>query len=179
MKNSGTSRRAFLVNSGKAGIALGLGLSAAGCGSSKKSTGKALSIPFDQQPLPYGYGALEPSIDSQTMEIHYTKHAATYSKNLKDAVQAEGVAANVPLDELLRNISKYSAKMRNNAGGHYNHELFWKSMRPRKEFNKPSGNLLTDIEATFTSFDNFKTLFSDAGRNRFGSGWAWLVHCTR
>jgi superoxide dismutase, Fe-Mn family len=175
MKNSGTSRRAFILNSGKAGLALGLGLSAAGCGSSKKATHKALSIPFDQQALTYGYNGLEPAIDAATMEIHYTKHAATYSKNLKDAAQAEGIATGTPLEDVLMNISKYSSKMRNNAGGHYNHELFWRSMRPRMDFNKPSGKLLTDIESTFTSFDNFKTLFSDAGRNRFGSGWAWLV----
>jgi Fe-Mn family superoxide dismutase len=175
MKNSGTSRRAFILNSGKAGLALGLGISAVGCGSTKKATHKALSIPFDQQALSYGYNALEPSIDAATMEIHYTKHAATYSRNLKEAAQAEGVGTGTPLEDVLMNISKYSAKMRNNAGGHYNHELFWKSLRPRRDFNKPSGKLLTDIESTFTSFDNFKTLFSDAGRNRFGSGWAWLV----
>jgi superoxide dismutase, Fe-Mn family len=175
MKNSGTSRRAFIMNTGKAGIALGLGISATACGSTRKTTGKAFNIPYDQQPLPYQYNGLEPVIDATTMEIHYTKHAATYSKNLKDAVQAEGVPGNTPLEEVLMNISKYSTKMRNNAGGHYNHEYFWKSMRPRKDFNKPAGKLLTDIESTFTSFDNFRTLFSDAGRNRFGSGWAWLV----
>jgi len=176
MKNSGTSRRAFILNSGKAGIALGLGISATACGSTKSATtGKAMNIPYDQQPLPYQYSALEPVIDSTTMEIHYTKHAAAYTKNLKDAVQAEGVPSNTRLEEVLMNISKYSAKMRNNAGGHYNHEYFWKSMRARKDFNKPSGKLLTDIETTFNSFDNFKTLFSDAGRNRFGSGWAWLI----
>jgi Fe-Mn family superoxide dismutase len=175
MKNQGTSRRDFILNSGKASLALGLGLNAASCGSTKKATQKVLSIPFDQQPLPYAYNALEPAIDATTMEIHYTKHAATYSKNLKDAVQAEGVAAGTSLETVLMNVSKYSAKMRNNAGGHYNHELFWKNMRSRTEFNKPSGKLLTDIESTFASFDNFKTLFSDAGKNRFGSGWAWLV----
>jgi len=175
MKNSGTSRRDFILNSGKAGLAVGLGLTTAACGSTKKVTGKALDIPYQQQPLPYAYNALEPAIDATTMEIHYTKHAAAYSKNLLDAAQAEGVATTAPLDELLRNISKYSTKMRNNAGGHYNHEYFWKSMRPRKDFNKPGGKLLTEIETAFTSFDSFKTQFSDAGKNRFGSGWAWLV----
>jgi Fe-Mn family superoxide dismutase len=136
---------------------------------------KALNIPFDQQPLPYSYTALEPVIDAATMEIHYTKHAAAYSKNLKDAAQAEGVAAGTSLRDVLMKVSKYSSKMRNNAGGHYNHEVFWKSMRARKDFNKPTGKLLTDIESTFGSFDNFRTQFSDAGKNRFGSGWAWLV----
>ena len=175
MKNSGTTRRDFILNSGKAGLALGLGINAAACNASAKTTHKAFNVPFDQQPLPYAYNALEPVIDSTTMEIHYTKHAAAYSKNLKDAAQAEAVAATTPLEDVLMKISKYSAKMRNNAGGHYNHEMFWKSMRARKEFNKPTGKLLTDIESTFGSFDIFKTQFSDAARNRFGSGWAWLI----
>ena len=176
MKNSGSSRRDFIINSGKAGLALGLGINAVACGSSAKTTSqKAFNVPFDQQALPYAYNALEPVIDSTTMEIHYTKHAAAYSKNLKDAAQAEAVSASTPLEDVLMKISKYSAKMRNNAGGHYNHEMFWKSMRPRKEFNKPTGKLLTDIESSFTSFDSFKTQFSDAAKNRFGSGWAWLI----
>jgi len=176
MKNSGTSRRDFLVNTGKAGIALGLGLSATELAMANAHTHeKILNVPFDQQPLPYAYNALEPAIDAMTMEIHYTKHAAGYSKNLKDAAQAEGVAANTSLQQLLANISKYSVKMRNNAGGHFNHELFWKNMRPHAEGNKPSGKLLTDIEANFGSFDAFKTQFSDAGKNRFGSGWSWLI----
>ncbi len=179
MKNSGSSRRDFILNSGKAGLAIGLGMNAIACGSSKQATGKtsktALVIPFDQQPLPYTYSALEPVIDATTMEIHYTKHAAAYAKNLKDAMQAEALNSNLSLEEVLSKVSKYSAKMRNNAGGHYNHELFWKSLRPRTEFNKASGNLLAAIESSFGSFDNFKTQFGDAGRNRFGSGWAWLL----
>jgi Fe-Mn family superoxide dismutase len=175
MKNSGTSRREFLLNTGKAGIALGIGLPGVACTASAHTNKKVLTIPFDQQPLPYAYNALEPAIDATTMEIHYTKHAAAYSKNLKEAAQAEGVATSSSLQELLSKISKYSAKMRNNAGGHFNHELFWKNMRAHTEGNKPSGKLLTDIESNFGSFDNFKTQFSDAGKNRFGSGWAWLL----
>jgi Fe-Mn family superoxide dismutase len=175
MKNSATSRREFILNSGKAGLALGLGLHAGASKASPHASGKALDIPFDQTPLPYAYNALEPAIDATTMEIHYTKHAAAYSKNLKDAAQAEGVAAGTSLHNLLGQISKYSVKMRNNAGGHFNHELFWKSMRARSESNKPTGKLLTDIESAFGSFDTFKTQFSDAGKNRFGSGWAWLI----
>lgn len=128
---------------------------------------------FDQQPLPYGYGALEPSIDARTMEIHFTKHAATYSTNLKEAAKAEGVSTDKPLEEVLAGISKYSAKMRNNGGGHYNHELFWKLMKAGGE-GKPSGKLLASLESTFTSFNNFKTQFTEAAKTRFGSGWAWL-----
>lgn len=131
-------------------------------------------IGFDQQPLPYAYNALEDVIDAKTMEIHYSKHAATYSKNLKEALAAEGAGANKSVEDILANVSKYTAKMRNNAGGHYNHEMFWQCMRPKQTNNKPSGKLLAAIEKNFTSFNDFKTQLSDAGKSRFGSGWAWL-----
>lgn len=129
--------------------------------------------PFTQSPLPYAYNALENIIDTATMEIHYSKHAAAYSKNLIEAAKAEGVEGKT-LEELLFNISKYSPKLRNNGGGHYNHEMFWRCMRPNRPDNKPSGKLMEHIVTNFNSFENFKTLFSDAGKNRFGSGWAWL-----
>ncbi|MEO6537953.1 MAG: superoxide dismutase [Ferruginibacter sp.] len=129
---------------------------------------------FDQQPLPYKYEALENVIDAMTMEIHYSKHAAAYSKNLKEAVAAEKVVANTSLEQILRSVSRYTPKMRNNGGGHYNHEMFWQSMRPKTADNKPSGKLLEAIEKEFSSFGNFKTRFNDAAKNRFGSGWAWL-----
>ena len=112
---------------------------------------------FDQKPLPYKYDALENVIDATTMEIHYTKHAAAYSKNLKDAVQAEGIDAPRSLEDVLANVSKYSAKVRNNGGGHYNHEMFWQCMRPKQTDNKPSKKLMDAIEANFISFANFKT----------------------
>jgi superoxide dismutase, Fe-Mn family len=108
-----------------------------------------------------------------TMEIHYSKHAAAYAANLNDAAKNEAVDINKPLEDVLSKISKFSAKMRNNGGGHYNHELFWKCMTPDTGA-KPSGKILTAIEESFNSFDSFKTQFSDAGKNRFGSGWAWL-----
>jgi Fe-Mn family superoxide dismutase len=125
--------------------------------------------------LPYAYSALEPAIDAQTMEIHYSKHAAGYSKNLMDAVEAEKVGKSVSLESLLQKISAYSPKMRNNAGGHYNHEMFWQCMRPKTEDNKPSGKLLLAIEAHSGSFAQFKSSFADAAKSRFGSGWAWLT----
>ena len=121
MKKSATSRRQFILNSSKASLALGLGMSLDVSGNQVHRFNKAFSTPFDQQPLPYAYNALEPVIDAMTMEIHYTKHASAYSKNLKDAAQAEGVNMNTPLEDVLMKISKYSAKMRNNGGGHYNH----------------------------------------------------------
>jgi len=180
-KLSISNRREFLKTSGKAGIAAGLTLTVlpslvkAGTSFSYDEI-DIPSTPYTQQPLPYAYNALDQVIDAMTMEIHYTKHAAAYAKNLADAVAAENVnTTSTKLEQLLGSISKYSAKMRNNAGGHYNHELFWKSMRAPMEGAKPSGELLAAIEKDFNSFDAFKTQFTDAGKNRFGSGWAWLV----
>ncbi|HRN79413.1 MAG TPA: superoxide dismutase [Ferruginibacter sp.] len=127
-----------------------------------------------QQPLPYAFSALEDVIDTQTMDIHYNRHAAGYSKNLIEAASAEGVSSETSMEDLLPNISRYTTKMRNNAGGHYNHELFWKCMRPKREQNAPTGTLLAAIENTFGSFEQFKLQFANAASGRFGSGWAWL-----
>ena len=132
------------------------------------------STSFEQQPLPYAYDALENIIDAKTMEIHYSKHAAGYSKNVQEAAAAELIDMAKPLEDVLANISTYSTKMRNNAGGHYNHELFWKCMQPKITDNKPTGKLLESVEKIFGSFADFKTKFSEAGKTRFGSGWAWL-----
>ncbi|HUS01210.1 MAG TPA: superoxide dismutase [Chitinophagaceae bacterium] len=174
-----TDRRDFLKTSVKGTLAASIGTGALGsllesCSSSKAVTVSSFRTGFDQKPLPYKYDALENVIDATTMEIHYTKHAAAYSKNLKDAIQAEGLNAGQSLEEILANVSKYSTKIRNNGGGHYNHEMFWQCMRPKQNNNLPSGKLLSAIEGAFTSFADFKTQFSDAGKNRFGSGWAWL-----
>lgn len=179
MNNKEISRRNFIEQAGKAGIAVGLTAtvlpSVVSCKSAKVIAQTTSPTPYTQQPLPYNYKALEPSIDGLTMEIHYTKHAATYAKNLAEATAAEGVnTTNTSLETLLANISKYTPKMRNNAGGHYNHELFWKCMAP-KDSSKASGDLLTAITRDFGSYEAFTTQFSDAGKNRFGSGWAWLV----
>jgi len=109
------------------------------------------------------------------MEIHHTKHAAGYTKNLNDACIAEKVdIKNTSIISLLESISKYSTKMRNNAGGHYNHELFWQLMKPAPT-TTPTGALADAINKSFGSLDNFKTAFSDAAKTRFGSGWAWLI----
>lgn len=177
--NGSPNRREFIKTGGKAGLAAGLSLTilpALAKGYHKKEgAGFEESIPFHQQPLAYDYKALEPHIDAATMELHYTKHAAAYAKNLNDACGAEHVDTQATkLEDLLAGISKFTPKMRNNAGGHYNHELFWKSMAPNPQ-GKPSGKLLTAIEKEFTSFDAFKTKLSDAAKARFGSGFAWLV----
>jgi Fe-Mn family superoxide dismutase len=179
MSSISKSRRKFIANSTKGAIAVSIGLSTAGsfitsAASAKNIKPGLIFTGFDQQPLPYKYDALENVIDAMTMEIHYSKHAAAYAKNVKEAAAAETVDITKPIEDVLAKISKYSAKMRNNGGGHYNHELFWQCMRAKTADNKASGKLLTAIEKTFTSFAEFKKQFSDAGKNRFGSGWAWL-----
>lgn len=169
--NKNTSRRDFLIHTTKAGIVTGLGLATIPAIARQKYA--PLFTGFDQAPLPYAYNALEAAIDATTMEIHYTKHAAAYAKNLKEAAQAEGIDTGKPLENVLANISKYSPKVRNNGGGHYNHELFWKTLTPNGTA-QPSGKLKTAIEKSFNSFDAFKNQFTDAAKTRFGSGWAWL-----
>lgn len=131
------------------------------------------TTPFSQTPLPYAFNALEPHIDALTMEIHYTKHASAYTKNLNDAAMAEFKGANTSLEDALKSVSKYSAKLRNNGGGHYNHELFWKSMQPGTSVLH-DGVLKQSILSSFNSYENFKTKLSEAAMTRFGSGWAWL-----
>lgn len=173
------TRRSFIKSSLQSGLALGavsvLPAVIQSCSSSKKTSGNisAFTTLPEQMPLAYAYNALEPIIDAQTMELHYTKHAAAYSKNLKEAMTAESVAAGTSVEQILARISAYSAKMRNNGGGHYNHELFWKCMKPNGE-QQVTGKLLTAIEASFNSFGNFKSKLTEAGMTRFGSGWAWL-----
>jgi Fe-Mn family superoxide dismutase len=172
-----TPRRKFITSSVKAGLGIYVGsgfLSSCAANRAAANTPAQLVTGFTQQPLPYAYSALNEAIDAQTMEIHYSKHAAGYATNLNDAAKAENVDTSKPVEDVLARISKYSIKMRNNGGGHYNHELFWKCMSPNNT-DKPSGALATAIDSSFGSFDTFKTQFTDAGKNRFGSGWAWLL----
>jgi Fe-Mn family superoxide dismutase len=169
-----TSRRDFLINSGKTSLGLYIGSTLLSSYSPAKVLTDKDDTGFQQTPLAYSYDALNEAIDAMTMEIHYTKHAAGYATNLQAAAKKENVDMTKPLEEVLRNVSKYSMTMRNNGGGHYNHELFWKSMSPKSD-QKPSGKLAAAIDQSFGSFDAFKTQFSDAGKTRFGSGWGWLV----
>ncbi len=171
------SRRSFLANGSKASLALGLagtGILSSMTGSANAKENRILPTGYTQTPLAYSYDALAPHIDAMTMEIHYTKHAAGYAKNLGDAITEEKVAMNTPLEDVLAKISGYSTKMRNNGGGHYNHELFWKLMSPNGG-GKPEGALADAINASFGSYDAFVTAFENAAKTRFGSGWAWLV----
>lgn len=129
---------------------------------------------FTQAPLPYAYDALEPFVDAQTMEIHFTKHHAGYVNNLNKALKEAGMENNTDMNAILGNMSKYSTAIRNNAGGHYNHTLFWNVLTPNKN-TKPSTELAAAIETTFGSMEAFKTQLTQAAATRFGSGWAWLV----
>lgn len=178
MSKSTQNRRQFIATSGKAGMAIAampLMAKISPMTSINSMATLTAAGEYAQQPLNYGYAALEPFIDAMTMEIHYTKHAATYAKNLADAALAEKLdIQTTTLQDLLKNISHYSPKMRNNAGGHYNHEMFWQLMKPAPA-TAPSGELAEAINKSFSSFDNFKTAFSDAAKTRFGSGWAWLI----
>lgn len=174
-----TSRRKFLSHSAKGAVALSVGSSLVSsgfltaCGQSTEQAA-ALMTGFEQMPLGYEFAALEPHIDAMTMEIHYTKHAAGYASNLKAAISEESASAAKSVEEILANVSKYSTKMRNNAGGHYNHELFWSIMSPNGG-GQPSGDLAEAITRDFGSYEAFVEQFEQAATTRFGSGWAWLV----
>ncbi|HEY8400083.1 MAG TPA: superoxide dismutase [Cytophagaceae bacterium] len=130
-------------------------------------------MPFELPSLPYAPDALEPHIDKATMEIHHGKHHNAYVTNLNKAIEGTD-AANKSIEEICKNVSKYSAAVRNNGGGHYNHSLFWTILTPQGK-GKPSGELASAIDKAFTSFDKFKEEFSNAAATRFGSGWAWLI----
>jgi Fe-Mn family superoxide dismutase len=132
------------------------------------------SVPFVQAPLDYDYGALEPIIDGKTMEIHYSKHAAGYCSNLNNAVIQSHIDISSGLEFLLSNVSKYPVTIRNHGGGHYNHELFWKCMKPGGTMLH-DGKLKQDIFQTFGSMENVQKIFADVALSRFGSGWAWLM----
>jgi Fe-Mn family superoxide dismutase len=123
--------------------------------------------------LPYAHSALEPHIDTQTMEIHHGKHHQAYVDNLNKAIEGTD-AANLSLEELVKNISKYPAAVRNNGGGHFNHSLFWTVLGPDAKAG-PEGKLADAINEAFGSLDALKEKMNTAGTTRFGSGWAWLI----
>lgn len=128
---------------------------------------------FVQKELGYAYDALEPVIDAQTMELHYSKHHAGYTRKFNAAVQADGISGK-SMKEIFANVSQYSPGVRNNGGGYFNHALYWAIMSPDGG-GEPSGALKSAIDDSFGSFEKFKELFSNAAATQFGSGWAWLV----
>jgi Fe-Mn family superoxide dismutase len=127
---------------------------------------------FTLPKLPYDYKALEPNIDAQTMEIHYSKHHQAYVNNLNNAIAGKPEDA-LSLEDILKSVSKYAPVIRNNAGGVFNHNLFWTVMKPNGG-GEPTGKVGDAIKSAFGSFADFKTKFAEAGATRFGSGWAWL-----
>ena len=130
---------------------------------------------FELPKLKYSYDSLEPHIDSKTMEIHHGKHHAGYTNNLNNAISGSELE-NHSIEEILKNLNMENSALRNNAGGYYNHNLFWDILSPSGG-GKPNGRLLESINNGFESFENFKEEFSKAAATRFGSGWAWLcVH---
>jgi Fe-Mn family superoxide dismutase len=128
---------------------------------------------FTLPALPYATTALEPHIDARTMEIHHGKHHNAYVTNLNAALAGKP-EENQSIEEILANISKHPAAVRNNGGGHYNHSLFWTMLGPNAG-GAPTGALADAINAAFGNFDEFKTKFAAAATTRFGSGWAWLI----
>ncbi|MBN1768500.1 MAG: superoxide dismutase [Prolixibacteraceae bacterium] len=128
---------------------------------------------FELPKLDYAYNALEPQIDARTMEIHHTKHHAAYTNKLNEAVKGTNLDGKT-IEEVLAVVDKQSAAVRNNGGGFYNHNLYWKVLTPGGS-GKPVGELKTAIERDFGSVEKFKAEFSNAAATRFGSGWAWLV----
>ena len=136
-------------------------------------------MPFSLPPLPYPADALEPTIDKTTMEIHHGKHHNAYVTNLNKALEGHAALASKSVEELLVNNCAAAPEnirtaVRNNAGGHINHTMFWQIMAP-KAGGAPKGKLADALKSTFGSFDTFKEKLTAAGMGRFGSGWAWLV----
>jgi len=133
---------------------------------------------FSLPNLPYAPNALEPAIDTTTMEIHHGRHHKAYVDNLNKALEGQQALAAKPIEQLLREIQQVPENIRqaviNNGGGHANHSMFWEIMGPGGG-GAPSGPLADDINATFGGFDQFKAQIKTAGTGRFGSGWAWLV----
>ena len=127
---------------------------------------------FELPNLPYDYTALEPHIDARTMEIHHSKHHNAYTTNLNAAIAGTDMEGKT-IENILMNLDKNNAAVRNNGGGFYNHNLFWTVMSA-KGGGLPTGDLLTAIEKDFGTFDDFKAKFAKAGATQFGSGWAWL-----
>ncbi len=128
---------------------------------------------FELPKLDYAYNALDAHIDALTMDIHHSKHHAAYINNLNNAIKGSALETQ-GLEEILKNVSAHAPVVRNNGGGHYNHNLFWKVLSPNGG-GVPKGDLADAINKYFGSFDKFKELFSAAAATRFGSGWAWLV----
>ena len=133
---------------------------------------------YELPPLPYDYAALEPTIDEATMKLHHDKHHQTYVTNLNGAIEKHPDLGSSTPEDLIKNLGGIPEDIRkvvqNNGGGHVNHTMFWKIMKPQGG-GDPSGAIAEVISKTFGSFNDFKTNFNDAGTKQFGSGWVWLA----
>lgn len=138
-----------------------------------------LFYPFVNEPLPYAYDALEPFIDEKTMHLHHDKHLQTYIDNLNKALQNSPYLQKLSLPHLVQVAGMLpqplQTQVRNNAGGVYNHRLYFEGLNPPREANQPHGRLAEAIVQRFSSIDKFKKLFKEAALSVFGSGYAWLV----
>lgn len=158
-----------------------LGTLAASAGALFPDTSIAQEAPaYALPPLPYGFDALEPHIDAKTMEIHHGKHHAAYIKNLNTALLTSPELTKLPLEQLLIGLPSVSDEtlrttLRNNGGGHWNHDFFWKTLTPADKSGKPSDDLAAAIASQFGSMEDFQKSFGEAATKRFGSGWAWLI----
>jgi Fe-Mn family superoxide dismutase len=128
---------------------------------------------FELPPLPYDYDALEPVIDKETMHFHHDKHHAAYTNKLNEFVAADEKLAGKSIEDILAVISTQPAGLRNNGGGYWNHDFFWKTMK--KGGGAPSGKIAEAIERDFGGLDKLKEEFNTKGAGQFGSGWAWLI----
>ena len=128
---------------------------------------------FELPPLPYAYDALEPTIDQETMTLHHTKHHKAYTDKLNEAVDADAELQGKSIEQIMTSLQGKPPILRNNGGGYWNHDFFWKSMKGGG--SEPSGALKEAIEAKFGSIDAMKEKFNAAGAGQFGSGWVWLV----
>ena len=139
---------------------------------------QSATYPFELPPLGYGFDALAPFIDAETMELHHDKHHQAYVDKLNDALKDQEDLQNLTIEELLAKVDSLpdaiKSAVRNNGGGHANHSMFWTIMK-KNEDGKPSGALAEAINRDFGSFEDFKTKFNDAGVKQFGSGWVFLI----
>jgi Fe-Mn family superoxide dismutase len=180
------NRRNFIVGTGIVGAGLlGAGDAASGLLHAGTATdfepnlkSEEKPVAFSVPPLPYAFDALEPHIDAKTMEIHHDKHHGAYVANLNKALDGHADLQSKSLEDLLKNLDALPDAIRNpvrnNAGGHWNHSLFWTQLK-KGGGGEPSGDLAAAIKSTFGSFADFQTKFAAAGVGRFGSGWAWLL----
>ena len=170
-------RREVMKAMGMTAIAGLCGLDLTTVSAQTQPTGSSAAGPYSVPPLPYGYDALEPYIDTETMHLHHDKHHAAYVKNLNAAVADHPDLAKLPVEDLVRHLDRIPESIRttvrNNGGGHANHSFFWQVMQKNAP-GQPKAELAKAIDSRFGSFSSFQQQFTKAALSVFGSGWAWL-----